>query len=140
MSEASSQRRENEKDLHAEAMDDAARAVRMTDAVLDAAVAERVMGTDYLARNGQAVHLVSRSRMELWSPTTDANAMMEVVELMAELGYRASMAQLTREPRWVAQFEDAVTEEVCGDSTPQLTLGRAVCIAALRAADYQAKR
>ena len=72
-----------------------------------------------------------------WNPITDANARDEVVGRMAELGYRVTMTQITRQPRWLVVFEDAVSEKKVAEAYrtdgDSLTLGRAVLEAALAA-------
>ena len=111
----------------------------MKPAEIDALVAERVMGwrqdTYGFWRDGPAgaesfVH-------QEWSPSTSIADAWEVVERMAELNFRVSLCQLTRDPHWLVRFEDAITEKTCGEfwSSSPVAAPLAICIAALRALD-----
>lgn len=109
--------------------------VDMTDAELDAAVAERVMGwqpggVEYRTDGTKVVWF----KPEGWSPTTDANAMMEVVEKAREQGLHIN---INAQPRssWLVILSPRSVLSASSSSADEPTIGRAVCIAALRAVE-----
>lgn len=102
----------------------------MTDAEIDAAVAERVMGWSWDDLRG--LPIIDGMLCATWSPTTDANAMMEVLE------------RIIRNQFWIetCSYLNQSQVRLCcsagyGDWVIASTLGRAVCIAALRAVESQ---
>ena len=107
----------------------------MTDRDLDRQVAEKVMGWKAVAPEYPDSLYFNEIKMCVkFEPTTDPIAWMQVVEKMRELEFRCLMQHhnLSRTDIWDAEFRHATRIPSIFRATDE-SLGRAICLAALKA-------
>ena len=103
----------------------------MTDAELNAAVAQEVMGNGYAVRTGQAIKQTGPHSATPWFPTTDIAAAFEVVERMRELGWEQVNVNVAEDDLAYCWMKRPGPTKVTNSQAP--TPARAISEAALEA-------